>query len=103
MTNASEQLSPADAVRAAVAAIPAHPWALLTEVQAAEVLNVSIRTLQAWRLRGGGPRFVRLSGRAVRYRNSDLASYIEAHTVVSTSDPGPSGDAAAGAAAPAEG
>ena len=40
-------LSPADAVRAAAAAIPIHPCALLTEVQAAEVLNLSIRMLQA--------------------------------------------------------
>ena len=87
-------LSPADAVRAATAAIPPHPFALLTEVQAAEVLNLSIRTLQAWRVRGGGPRFVRLSGRAVRYRNSDLAAYIEARTVANTSDPG-AGDGAA--------
>ena len=106
MTEATEQLSPADAVRAAVAAIPAHPWALLTEGQADEVLNVSIRTLQAWRLRGGGPRFARLGGgRAVRYRNSDLAAYIEARTVASTSDPGPTGATATNAptAAPAEG
>ncbi len=87
-------LSPADAVRAATASIPVHPIALLTEIQAAEVLNLSIRTLQAWRVRGGGPRFVRLSGRAVRYRNADLAAYIEARTVTSTSDPG-AGDGAA--------
>ena len=100
MTEAPEQLSPADAVRAAAAAIPPHPCALLTEVQAAEVLNVSIRTLQAWRVRGGGPRFCRLgSGRAVRYRNSDLAAYIEMRMVASTSDPG----AAARSPAPAEG
>lgn len=86
MTN-DDNCSPTGAVMAA-AAIPSHSFALLTETQTAEVLNVSIRTLQAWRLRGGGPRFVRLSGRAIRYRNSDLAAYIEARTVVSTSDPG---------------
>ena len=101
MTEAIEQLSPADAARAAVAAIPTHPSALLTEVQTGEVLNLSIRTLQAWRLRGGGPKFVRLSGRAVRYRNGDLAAFIEARTVASTSDPGPGDDAMA--ATPAEG
>lgn len=89
-------LSPADAARAATAAIPTHPAALLTEIQAAEVLNLSIRTLQAWRVRGSGPRFVRLSGRAVRYRNADLAAYIEARTVASTSDPGAAGAAPAG-------
>ena len=91
----TEQLSPADAIRAAVTAIPIHPSALLTEVQVGEVLNISIRTLQAWRLRGGGPRFVRLSARAVRYRNDDLAAFIDAHTVSSTSDPGRGDDALA--------
>ena len=96
MTN-DDKYSPAGAVMAATAAIPSHPYALLTEFQAAEVLNVSIRTLQAWRLRGGGLLFVRLSGRAVRYRNSDLAAFIEARTVASTSDPGTA------AAAPAAG
>ena len=103
MTNASEQLTPADALRAAVAAIPTHPSALLTETQAAQVLSLSIRTLQSWRLKGRPPRFVRLSGRAVRYRNSDLAEFIEARTVAPTSDPGQNGEAAPDAAAPAEG
>ena len=88
MANPTHDPSPADAVAGPGPATPAHPCALLTERQAAELLNVSSRTLQAWRLRGGGPRFVRLSGRAVRYRNSDLAAYIEARTVTSTSDPG---------------
>ena len=92
MTNVNERLSPADAVRAAALTIPSHPCALLTEVQTAAVLNVSIRTLQAWRLRGGGPRYVKLSGRAVRYRNGDLAAFIESRTVRSTSDPGPVAD-----------
>ena len=98
MTEAIEQLSPADALRAAVAAIPVHPSSLLTEVQVGEVLNISIRTLQAWRLRGGGPRFVKISS-MVRYRNDDLAAFIEARTVSSTSDPGPGG----GGEAPAGG
>ena len=73
MTN-DDKYSPADAIMAAATSIPTHPFALLTEFPAAEVLNLSIRTLQAWRLRGGGPLFVRLSGRAVRYRNSVRAS-----------------------------
>lgn len=56
------------------------PETLLNEVQAARVLNVSVRTLQAWRLRGGGPRYVKC-GRAVRYRRGDLGAWIEANTV----------------------
>ena len=88
MAKPTHDPSPADALAGPGVVTPAHPCALLTEGQAAELLNVSNRTLQAWRLRGGGPRFVRLSGRAVRYRNSDLATFIEARTVTSTSDPG---------------
>ena len=33
---------------------------LLNERQAAELLGISKRALQAWRYRGGGPAFVRL-------------------------------------------
>jgi excisionase family DNA binding protein len=57
--------------------------ALLTEVQAAKLLNLSTRTLQAWRIRGVGPPFVQ-AGRAVRYRRRDLLAWIDANTVCST-------------------
>jgi predicted DNA-binding transcriptional regulator AlpA len=57
------------------------PIALLTEEQVAELLALSVRTLQAWRLRGAGPLFVR-AGRAIRYQQSELAEWIAANTVV---------------------
>ena len=97
MAETFNEFSPAAAVGAAAASIPTHPGALLTETQAAQVLSLSVRTLQSWRLRGGGPRFVRVSSRCVRYRNSDLAEFIDARTVASTSDPGPGDDADASA------
>ncbi len=53
---------------------------LLTEVQTAKVLNLSMRTLQAWRTRRTGPSFVR-AGRAIRYRRSDLDAWVAANTV----------------------
>ena len=53
---------------------------LLTELQAAQLLQISIRTLQAWRLRRSGPAYVQL-GRAVRYRKSDLMGWIDSNTV----------------------
>ena len=56
------------------------PDALLTEYAAGEILNMSIRTLQTWRVRGAGPDYVR-AGRAIRYRRRDLISWIEANTV----------------------
>ena len=44
--------------------------------QAAEYLGLKRTTLEAWRCRGGGPKFVKL-GRAVRYRQTDLDAWIE--------------------------
>jgi predicted DNA-binding transcriptional regulator AlpA len=58
---------------------------LLTTRQAAEYLNYEIRTLEAWRFRGGGPRFVRVSPKSVRYRKADLEVWIEERVRTSTS------------------
>jgi predicted DNA-binding transcriptional regulator AlpA len=58
---------------------------LLNETQAAEILCYSVRALQNWRHRGGGPLFVKVSARSVRYRHSDLIAWIEARTVSNTS------------------
>lgn len=55
--------------------------ALLMEVQAADFLSLSVRTLQSWRLRGDGPPFVRAGGRAIRYRRRDLIAWINENTV----------------------
>src|SRR5262245_39699215 len=56
------------------------PDGLLTETQAADLLQLSVRTLQSWRLRRVGPAYVQ-AGRAVRYRRRDLLSWIELNTV----------------------
>jgi excisionase family DNA binding protein len=53
---------------------------LLTEVDAARFLRISSRTLQAWRVKHYGPRFVRV-GRAVRYRRQDLEDWVSEQTV----------------------
>jgi len=60
-----------------------HTDALLTESEAADVLRVSVRTVQAWRLRVTGPAYVQV-GRAIRYRRRDLIVWIEANTVSPT-------------------
>jgi hypothetical protein len=54
--------------------------ALLSEIQASDLLFLSVRTLQTWRSRGCGPAYVR-AGRAVRYRRHDLLSWIDLNTV----------------------
>lgn len=59
------------------------PRKALTEVQAAEGLTLSVKTLRDWRQRGVGPRFCKF-GRAVRYMSDDLEAYIRASEVVPT-------------------
>lgn len=59
---------------------------LLNEKEAAEMLRYSVRALQNWRLRGGGPKFIKVSGRSVRYAISDLNAWIEERRVSHTSE-----------------
>ena len=61
---------------------------LLTEAEAAKLLGFTPRFLQARRYKGDGPRFCRVSARAVRYRPEDLRSWAEERLRISTSDPG---------------
>ena len=44
---------------------------LIDEKQAAALLQLSVKCLQGWRYRGGGPKFLKL-GRLVRYTMSDV-------------------------------
>lgn len=48
---------------------------LLHQKEVVEILNIAKSTIEQWRLKGQGPRYVKL-GRAVRYRLSDVQSYI---------------------------
>jgi hypothetical protein len=57
----------------------------LTEKQLAERWQVSVRTLQAVRVKGSGVPFVRI-GRAVRYSMDDVLAYEEAQRRTSTSE-----------------
>lgn len=52
------------------------PDSYLHEKDAARLLGVSARTLQAWRCKKLGPPFVRL-GRAIRYQRRTLVDWAE--------------------------
>lgn len=56
---------------------------LLNERELAEHLRVTVKAVQAWRYRGGGPAFVRV-GRAVRYRAVDVEVWLKANTFETT-------------------
>ena len=60
---------------------------LLDERQAAIRLGVSVRTLQQWRVIGGGPSFAKI-GRCVRYRPCDLTDYVTSNLRAHTSEGG---------------
>lgn len=59
--------------------------ALVDEREAASILCYSVRALQNWRHRGGGPDFVKVSARSIRYRRTDLDIWINSRTVSNTS------------------
>ena len=50
------------------------PNRTLTDVEVAERLGVSRFTVRSWRLKGVGPKFLKM-GRAVRYRSQDVDEY----------------------------
>jgi predicted DNA-binding transcriptional regulator AlpA len=57
---------------------------LLNEQQLATWLGISKRTLQLWRQTGQGPPYL-LLGRLVRYRNSDVSTWLGGRVLSSTS------------------
>ena len=68
---------------------PDYADRLINEQEAANFLGFSVRALQNWRVRGGGPEYVRVSRRSVRYRRRDLVRWseerLEPHTSASSS------------------
>lgn len=68
--------------------IPRDPDALLFQAEVAYLAAVSTRTLEAFRLHGGGPPYIVIGKRAVRYRRGDVIAWLDARRRRSTSDPG---------------
>lgn len=58
---------------------------LMNEKSAAARLGLSPRTLQSWRVTGGGPIYRKI-GRRVLYAAADLASFIDAGARSHTSE-----------------
>jgi len=60
--------------------------ALVNQMEAARILGVTVRALEAWRHRGGGPLYIRISKRCIRYRQGDLQNFITERERSSTSE-----------------
>jgi predicted DNA-binding transcriptional regulator AlpA len=58
---------------------------LLSRVEVEERFGITKRYLEELATRGGGPKIVKLGGRAVRYRPQDIREWIEARLVEHTS------------------
>jgi predicted DNA-binding transcriptional regulator AlpA len=63
---------------------------LLTQMETAELIKYSPRSLEGLRRKGEGPPYVKLSARSIRYRRADVLAWIEAHLV---NGPSSNGDA----------
>jgi len=59
---------------------------LLRTDQAAEFLGLKRRTWEHWRFVGGGPVYIEISPRCIRYRRSDLEAFVEERLKRSTSE-----------------
>ncbi len=64
---------------------PEYLDSMITETEAARFLGYTVRALQNWRVRGGGPRFVKVSSRSIRYRRRELIDWAESLMVSNTS------------------
>ena len=56
----------------------------LTQIEAADFLRISERSLERWRVEGTGPRFRRF-GRRVVYAKSDVETWADGRCFQSTS------------------
>lgn len=52
--------------------------ALVTQAELAQYLGVPETTLEQWRSRGGGPDYVKVGARHVRYRLSEVNAWMDA-------------------------
>lgn len=57
----------------------------IDEKRAAEYLGISPRTLQGYRTKGGGPEFVKISHKVVRYKIADLIKWTQTRKRKNTS------------------
>ena len=58
---------------------------LLTQNEAAELLKLSVRTVERLRVTGTGPKFLKIRN-SVRYRPADVEAWLASRTVRSTSE-----------------
>ena len=58
---------------------------LLTQDEAADLLKLSVRTVERLRVTGAGPKFLKIRN-SVRYRPADVEAWLASRIVSSTSE-----------------
>ncbi|MEL6361814.1 MAG: hypothetical protein AAFR21_12080 [Pseudomonadota bacterium] len=64
----------------------------LDTLAVSKLTGIPACTLNTWRCRGGGPRFMKF-GRSVRYRRRTVLKWMRAHEAPDTDEVGPAHDA----------
>jgi len=59
---------------------------ILDQKRVATILGISTRTLERYRLTGMGPPYTKIGGKLIRYRQSDLETWIQQNLSHSTSE-----------------
>ena len=60
---------------------PQTPTSFLTELEAADYLGISKKTLQRWRFDHKGPAYAKLNNKLIRYRLADLDEWMNQQLV----------------------
>lgn len=69
---------PTDPIAAAMDEAATDMPRLLTPKLVADMLGLTERTLERWRITGEGPRYVKLSRSTVRYLPDDVTDFVQA-------------------------
>ena len=70
---------------------PLNPDALINEKEVAALAGVATKTVTHWRWAGGGPPFVQINARNVKYRYGSVVAWTLSLQRQSSSDPGSEG------------
>lgn len=57
----------------------------LTTKEAATYLRVSAQQMEIWRVKGGGPKYLKFADRLIRYSRVELEAWADANVKTSTS------------------
>ncbi|HLO76155.1 MAG TPA: helix-turn-helix domain-containing protein [Magnetospirillum sp.] len=60
----------------------------LSPIEAAERLGIAPQTLAHYRVKGCGPRYIRISSRCIRYLEADLSAWLDMRAQASTAENG---------------